>query len=303
MSPIPMAQPAPSALAPSHGTQPAALRHPLRHLRRLAGDRLALIGLLVLIPVVLLVLVGPALDRYGPDAIDDMAMLQAPTGAHWLGTDDLGRDMLSRLMVGGRLSLSVGLGSVLLALVSGVPLGLLSGYLGGLVDEILMRLIDSLMALPALVLALTITAVLGPGLLNAMLAIAVVAMPTFTRLVRGQVMAIKHREYVDAAVAVGVRPLRVVLRHILPNVASPVIVQASLGVGFAIITESSVSFIGLGAQPPTATWGSMVQVGFQYLETAPWFALAPACMIFLVVLAFTMLGEGLRTALDPAIHA
>lgn len=303
MSPIPMAQPAPSALAPSHGTQLAALRHPLRHLRRLAGDRLALVGLLVLIPVVLLVLVGPALDRYGPDAIDDMAMLQAPTGAHWLGTDDLGRDMLSRLMVGGRLSLSVGLGSVLLALVSGVPLGLLSGYLGGLVDEILMRLIDSLMALPALVLALTITAVLGPGLLNAMLAIAVVAMPTFTRLVRGQVMAIKHREYVDAAVAVGVRPLRVVLRHILPNVASPVIVQGSLGVGFAIITESSVSFIGLGAQPPTATWGSMVQVGFQYLETAPWFALAPACMIFLVVLAFTMLGEGLRTALDPATHA
>jgi ABC-type dipeptide/oligopeptide/nickel transport system permease subunit len=299
MSPIPMAQPAPAALAPTHGTQPAALRH----LRRLAGDRLALIGLLVLIPVVLLVLVGPALDRYGPDAIDDMAMLQAPTGAHWLGTDDLGRDMLSRLMVGGRLSLSVGLGSVLLALVSGVPLGLVSGYLGGLIDEVLMRLIDSLMALPALVLALTITAVLGSGLLNAMLAIAVVAIPTFTRLVRGQVMAIKQREFVDAAIAVGVHPLRVVLRHILPNVASPVIVQASLGVGFAIITESSVSFIGLGAQPPTATWGSMVQVGFQYLETTPWFALAPACMIFLSVLAFTMLGEGLRTALDPATHA
>lgn len=298
MSPIPLAQPAPPALAPTHGTQHSTLRH----LRRLVGDRLALVGLLVLIPVVLLVLVGPALDRYGPDAIDDMAMLQAPTGAHWLGTDDLGRDMLSRLMVGGRLSLSVGLGSVLLALVSGVPFGLLSGYLGGAVDEVLMRLIDSLMALPALVLALTITAVLGPGLLNAMLAIAVVAMPTFTRLVRGQVMAIKQREYVDAAIAVGAHPRRVVLRHILPNVASPVIVQASLGVGFAIITESSVSFIGLGAQPPTATWGSMVQVGFQYLETAPWFALAPACMIFLVVLAFTMLGEGLRTALDPATH-
>jgi ABC-type dipeptide/oligopeptide/nickel transport system permease subunit len=251
----------------------------------------------------LLVLVGPALDRYGPDGIDDMAMLQGPTTIHWLGTDDLGRDVLSRLMVGGRLSLSVGLGSVMLALLCGVPLGLLSGYLGGLVDEVLMRLIDSLMALPALVLALTITAVLGPGLLNAMLAISVVAMPTFTRLVRGQVMATKQREYIDAAIAVGVRPLRVVLRHILPNVASPVIVQASLGVGFAIITESSVSFIGLGAQPPTATWGSMVQVGFQYLETAPWFALAPATMIFLAVLAFTMLGEGLRTALDPATHA
>jgi peptide/nickel transport system permease protein len=270
--------------------------------RRFRHQPFALGGLAFLLLVIVAAIFAPLIAPYPPDLQNLNITNAGPSGLHWLGTDDLGRDMLSRLMVGGRLSLSVGLGSVLLALVSGVPFGLLSGYLGGAVDEVLMRLIDSLMALPALVLALTITAVLGPGLLNAMLAIAVVAMPTFTRLVRGQVMAIKQREYVDAAIAVGAHPRRVVLRHILPNVASPVIVQASLGVGFAIITESSVSFIGLGAQPPTATWGSMVQVGFQYLETAPWFALAPACMIFLMVLAFTMLGEGLRTALDPATH-
>jgi peptide/nickel transport system permease protein len=164
----------------------------------------------------------------------------------------------------------------------------------------MMRLIDSLMALPPLVLALTITAVLGPGLINAMLAIAIVSVPAFTRLVRGQVMSVRQREFIAAAVAVGGHPLRVVLRHVLPNTVSPVIVQASLGIGFAIITESSVSFIGLGAQPPTATWGSMVQVGFQYLATAPWLALVPAVTIFVAVLAFTMLGEGLRGVLDPA---
>jgi ABC-type dipeptide/oligopeptide/nickel transport system permease subunit len=269
-------------------------------LQRLLRDRLTLVGLLLLIPMGILILVGPSIGRYGPDTIDSISMLQPPTDVHWLGTDDLGRDVLARLMAGGQLSLSVGLGAVLLAVIVGLPLGLLSGYLGGVFDEVMMRLIDSLMALPPLVLALAITAVLGSGLLNAMLAIAVVAVPTFTRLVRGQVISVKQLEYVAAAVAVGVRPLGVVARHILPNIAGPVIVQVSLGVGFAMITESSLSFIGLGAQPPTATWGSMVQVGFEYLETAPWLALAPACMIFLAVLAFTMLGEGLRGALDPA---
>jgi ABC-type dipeptide/oligopeptide/nickel transport system permease subunit len=167
----------------------------------------------------------------------------------------------------------------------------------------MMRLIDSLMALPPLVLALTITAVLGPGLLNTMLAIGIVSVPVFTRLVRGQVIVVRQREFISAAIAIGVRPPRMLLRHILPNTATPAIVQASLSIGFAIITESSVSFIGLGAQPPTATWGSMVQVGFQYLEIAPWLAAAPAVAIFLAVLAFTMLGEGLRSVLDPISRA
>ncbi len=272
----------------------------MAQLRRLLGERLTLVGLVLFIPIIALIGIGPLLTPYGSDTPDYMAMLLPPTSEHWFGTDDLGRDVLTRAMVGGRLSLSVGVGAVLLAVAAGVPLGLLAGYIGGVIDEVAMRLVDSLMALPPLVLALTITAVLGPGLLNAMLAIAIVSVPTFTRLIRGQVISVKQREFVIAAEAVGGHPIRVVLRHILPNIVTPVIVQASLGVGFAIITESSVSFIGLGAQPPTATWGSMVQVGFQYLETAPWLAMAPAVLVFLAVLTFTMLGEGLRGALDPA---
>jgi ABC-type dipeptide/oligopeptide/nickel transport system permease subunit len=231
--------------------------------------------------------------------MDYTALLAEPSLRHPLGTDDLGRDILSRMLYGARLSLAVSIGAVALAVGIGVPLGLLAGYVGGFIEEALMRVVDSVMALPSLVLALTITAVLGPGLVNAMLAIAIVSVPTFTRLTRGQVLSVKQNEYVLAARAVGVRPLLIVLRHVLPNAVNPVIVQAALGIGFAIITESSLSFIGLGAQPPTATWGSMVQVGFQYLETAPWFALAPAAAIFVAVLGFNMLGEGLREILDP----
>jgi len=266
---------------------------------RLLGNKLALVGLVISAVVVGLILLAPILAPYRPDAIDYRALLQAPSAAHPLGADDLGRDVLTRTLYGGRLSLAVSLTSVLLAVAVGVPLGLLAGYVGGATDEILMRLVDSLMALPSLVLALTITAVLGPGLVNAMFAIAVVGLPAITRLVRGQVLTIKHNDYVLAARSVGVRPAVLVMRHIMPNVLGPVLVQAALGIGFAIITESSVSFLGLGAQPPTATWGSMVQVGFQYLETAPWIALAPAAMIFVAVLGFNLLGEGLRGSLDP----
>jgi peptide/nickel transport system permease protein len=189
-----------------------------------------------------------------------------------------------------------------MAVVAALPLGLLTGYVGGPFDEVLMRVLDSVMALPALVLALTIVAVLGQGAFNGVVAIAVVLVPIYVRLVRGQVLSIKHNDYILAAHAVGVPVWRILIRHILPNVVNPLIVQASLGVGFAIIIESSLSFIGLGAQPPTPTWGSMVQVGFQYLETAPWFVLAPATTIFLVVLGFNMLGDGLRELFDPMSH-
>ncbi|HWC02329.1 MAG TPA: ABC transporter permease [Methylomirabilota bacterium] len=266
---------------------------------RLARHRLALTGLILVVVEIAIALLAPWLAPSDPSAIDYRAMLAGPSHAHLLGTDDLGRDLLSRLMHGARVSLGVGVTSVLLAVGAGVPLGLVTGYLGGKVDEGLMRLLDSVMALPALVLALTIAAVLGLGLINGMIAIAIVLVPIFTRLVRGQVLSVKHNDYVQAAHALGL-PTRVVLaRHILPNVVNPVIVQASLGVGFAIIIESSLSFIGLGAQPPTPAWGSMVQTGFQYLEIAPWFVLAPATMIFLAVLGFNMLGDGLRDLLDP----
>jgi ABC-type dipeptide/oligopeptide/nickel transport system permease subunit len=285
-------------------TLPRSIKQPLhtrlgKTLRHLARHRLAMVGLALVVAQVLLALLAPLLAPYAPSAIDYRATLQGPTVAHLLGTDDLGRDIVSRLIYGARVSMGVSVGAVFVAIAAGVPLGLVTGYVGGVLDEGLMRLLDSVMALPALVLALTIATVLGHGLFNGMIAIAVVLVPIFTRIVRGQVLSVKHNDYVQAAHAVGVPIHLVLFRHILPNVINPVIVQGALAIGFAIIIESSLSFIGLGAQPPTPTWGSMVQIGFQYLEIAPWFVLAPATMIFLAVLGFNMLGDGLRDLLDP----
>jgi ABC-type dipeptide/oligopeptide/nickel transport system permease subunit len=272
-------------------------------LGRMVRHQLSIVGLILVVAQLAMALMAPALAPYEPNAIDVSAILNAPGLAHPLGTDDLGRDILSRLIFGARVSIGVGVMSVVMAVLAGVPIGLLTGYFGGVFDETLMRLLDSVMALPALVLALTIAAVLGIGLVNAMIAIAIVLAPIYTRLVRGQVLSVKHNDYVQAAHAVGVPTILILTRHILPNVLNPVIVQASLGVGFAIIIESSLSFIGLGAQPPTPTWGNMVQTGFQYLEIAPWYALAPAAMIFLAVLGFNMLGDGLRDLLDPTARS
>ncbi len=272
---------------------------PATALGRLIRHPVALAGLILVAAEGVLALGAPWLAPFDPSAIDPRALLAGPSLAHPLGADDLGRDLLSRLIHGARISMGVGVTAVLLAMVAGVPLGLVTGYVGGRLDEALMRLLDSVMALPALVLALTIAAVLGLGLANGMIAIAIVLVPTFTRLVRGQVLSVKHHEYVTAARALGVPARAILARHLLPNVVNPVIVQAALSVGFAIIIESSLSFIGLGAQPPTPTWGSMVQIGFQYLELAPWFALAPATLIFLAVLGFNLLADGLRELLDP----
>lgn len=286
-------------MRPAQSGQRARPRLLAETVGRLVQHHVALTGLILVSLAAVIALLAPWLSPSDPSAIDYRAMLAGPSAAHPLGTDDLGRDQLSRLMHGARVSLGVSVTAVLLAVGGGVPLGLITGYKGGKVDEALMRLLDSVMALPALVLALTIAAVLGLGTINGMIAIAIVLVPVFTRLVRGQVLSVKHSDYVQAAHALGL-PTRVILaRHVLPNVINPVIVQASLGVGFAIIIESSLSFIGLGAQPPTPAWGSMVQTGFQYLEIAPWFVLAPATMIFLAVLGFNMLGDGLRDLLDP----
>ena len=272
-------------------------------LRRLARHRLAMFGAVLVALEVGLALLAPWIAPHEPNRMDYTAVLSGPTTEHPLGTDDLGRDLLSRTLYGSRLSLEVGIVAVLVAVVLGVPIGLVSGYFGGIFDEAVMRVVDAVMALPALVLALTIAAVLGPGIWNATVAIAVVAAPTYTRLVRGQVLSIKENDYVLAAQSIGAPTWVILMRHILPNAFSPVIVQASLGVGFAIILEASLSFIGLGAQPPTPSWGNMVQVGFQYLEIAPWFVLIPAVAIFLAVLGFNMLGDGLRDTLDPKSHS
>lgn len=283
---------------------PAVIKRPLAEraaaaLRPLWRHHLAMVGLALVVISCLIALGAPVLAPYEPHAIDYRGMLKGPTLAHPVGTDDLGRDILSRLFYGAQVSIGVGVAAVALAVMAALPLGLITGYVGGAIDEALMRVLDSVMALPALVLALTIAAVLGQGLVNGMIAIAIVLVPVFTRLVRGQVLSVKHNDYVLAAQAVGVPTWQILARHVLPNVVSPLIVQAALGIGNAIIIESSLSFIGLGAQPPMPTWGSMVQVGFQYLEVAPWFVLAPATMIFLAVLGFNMLGDGLRDLLDP----
>jgi ABC-type dipeptide/oligopeptide/nickel transport system permease subunit len=271
-------------------------------LRRFTRRRIVVVGCALIVLEVGLAAGASRLAPYDPNAPDFRAALHAPGWTHPLGTDDLGRDILSRIMHGARLSLQVSVVAVGLAVAAGVVVGLVSGYLGGQLDNWLMRVVDSLLALPPLVLALIITAVLGAGLQNAMIAIAAVTAPTYTRLMRGQVLAVKQNEYVVAARASGAPLGRILGRHVLPNTVGPIIVQASLGVGAAIITESSLSFIGLGAQPPVATWGSMVQVGFQYLETAPWFVLAPSTMIFVAVLSFNLLGDGLRDALDPSLR-
>lgn len=225
--------------------------------------------------------------------------LKAPSRTHWLGMDDLGRDETSRLIYGARVSLLAGMISVGLAATVGVPLGLAAGYAGGTTDETLMRLVDAILAFPALVLALAISAALGPGLISSMLAIGFVTIPAFARLTRGQVLAVRHLDYVESARAAGAGAPRILWIHVLPNALSPLIVQSSLSVAFAILTEAGLSFLGLGVQPPTPSWGSMLLAGKNYLVTAPWLSLVPGAAIFVTVISFNLLGDALEDALDP----
>jgi peptide/nickel transport system permease protein len=271
-------------------------------LDRLRRARLGALGAAVIALLVLVAILAPLLAPYDPLKQNLLATLETPSVAHPLGTDDLGRDVLSRIILGARVSIQVGIVSVGLALTAGVLLGLPSGYFGGRLDSLIMRLMDALLSFPALVLALAITAVLGSSLTNAMIAIGIVYIPHFARLTRGSVLTVREREYITACRALGVPVPRILLRHILPNVLAPIIVQASLSVSYAIIAESSLAFLGLGVQPPTPTWGSMLRIGYNYLETAPWLSLFPGAAIFVTVLAFNFLGDGLRDALDPRLR-
>ena len=219
--------------------------------------------------------------------------------AHPFGTDRLGRDQLSRLLYGGRLSLFVGTCAVLIGMVVGVTLGLISGYRLGWLDSIIMRTMDGILAFPGLVLALSIAFALGPSLRSLVIALAVVRVPAFARIVRGQMLTLRHREFIEAATAVGARPLRIVLRHYLPNLSSLILVQVSLSAGAAIFTQASLAFLGFGVPPPSPEWGSMLRDGYAYLEINAWLSIIPGAFIFLAVLGFNFLGDGLRDALDP----
>ncbi len=267
--------------------------------RRLARRRGAMFGAAVVLGFVLLALFAGSVAAQDPIATDWGAIRQAPSAAHWFGTDDIGRDVLSRVVWGTRASLLAGVVSVSISLLVGVPIGLAAGFLGGAADALISRLTDAFLAVPFLILAIAMAAFLGPSLTNAMIAIGVSATPVFVRLTRAQVLGVKVEDYIEAARAVGNPPWRIALRHVLPNIVAPLIVQATLAIAGAVIAEASLSFLGLGQQPPAPSWGSMLNTAKNYIDNAPWMAVWPGLAIFLLVLAFNLLGDGLRDALDP----
>jgi len=267
--------------------------------RQLARRPAAIAALAVVLGFIVAAVAAPRLAPYDPNAIDYRALRKPPSVAHRLGTDEVGRDVLSRLLWGARASLLAGVIPVAIAVALSVPLGLLSGYVGGWIDGLIMRINDAMLSIPFLIVAIALAAFLGPGLGNAMIAIGIAALPTFVRLVRGTVLAIKTEEYVEAAQALGCSQPRVALRHILPNTLPPLFVQVSITVAAAIIAEASLSFLGLGQQPPAPSWGSMLNAAQRYLSQAPWMALYPGLMIFGIVMALNVLGDGLRDVLDP----
>ena len=299
-----MAEPAMNAIsytAESGIAVAATARRPrvTRWLRVLRKEPQLWIGAILLILLVGSAILAPVIAPYDPLAPDYSTSLHTPNAAHLFGTDKLGRDQLSRMLYGGRSSLFVGTCAVLIGMAVGIVLGLVSGYRLGWLDSMIMRTMDGILAFPGLVLALTISFALGPSLGSVIVALAVVRVPSSARLVRGQMLTLRNNEYIEAAEALGARPARVVLRHFLPNLISIILVQASLSAGAAVFTEASLSFLGFGVPPPSPDWGAMLHDGYVYLEINPWLSIIPGAFIFLAVLGFNFLGDGLRDALDP----
>ncbi len=280
-------------------TEPAINTPGRRALRRLLRRRGAMAGLVVLMLFIVMAILAPQLAPYDPLQTSWSSVRKAPSANHLFGTDEIGRDVMSRVIWGARASLLAGLVSVCISLSIGVPIGLLAGYVGRGVDALIARMTDALLACPFLILAITLAAFLGPSLTNAMIAIGVSATPIFIRLTRAQVLAVKVEDYVEAARAIGNPHWRIALRHILPNIVAPLIVQTTLAIAAAIIAEASLSFLGLGQQPPAPSWGSMLNTAKNYIDHAPWMAVWPGMSIFVLVLSFNLLGDGLRDALDP----
>lgn len=291
--------------SPALGEMSTARKSPnltLRNLRRFViGNRLNLLGLCLVVLFLFLSAFGSTIAPYDPTAKGDIinAKLVGPSADHLLGTDEQGRDVFSRVLAGARDSLMVAVIVLTISVIVGVIIGAIAGYFGGLVDEILMRLTDMFLAFPALVLAIAIAANLGPSLRNTMFALATVFWPWYARLVRGQVLSIRERDYVDAARSIGLRSSRILARHVLPNAMSVVIIQLSLDVGYAILTTSSLSFVGLGAQPPSSEWGLMLSTARAYFREAWWYITFPGVALTLTVFAFNILGDGIQDALDP----
>jgi peptide/nickel transport system permease protein len=295
----PLGPPALSADTPATTVRHISQR--VRIWRRLRRHRLALAGLSFLALLLLAAIAADAISPYPPLQQAMPERLRPPSATHLLGTDDFGRDILSRILHGSRISLQVGFVAVGIAGSIGILFGLLGGYFGGWIDSVLMRCMDVLLAFPAILLAVVIMALLGPSTTNVMIAIGIAYIPVFARVVRGSVLTLKPNEYVDAARAAGASETRTVLQHILPGTTGPIIVQVSLALAYAILAEAALSFLGLGTQPPTPTWGSMLSFGRQFIREAPWFTLFPGFAIFLTVLSLNLVGDGLSDALDPRL--
>ena len=289
-----------AALPAGAAGRPAGAETPLRRAwRKLRRNRAALIGGTIVLVFLLMALLAPLLPLADPLKSNFLAIRKPPSALHWFGTDELGRDQVSRLFFGAQASLLAGIVSVLIALGVGVPVGLAAGWYGGWVDAVISRITEALLACPFLILAIAFAAVLGPSLTNAMIAIGLSAVPIFIRLIRGQVMNVKAEDFVEGARAVGAGDLRIMLVHVLPNTLPPIVVQSTLFMAQAIILEAALSFLGLGQQPPSPSWGQMLNVAKNFMEQAPWMSVAPGAAIFLAVLGFNLLGDGLRDALDP----
>ena len=290
-----------AVLAPFPGpvAQPPSAGPWRRALRKLRRRRSAMFGLAVVIGFVILALFAGWIAPQDPIATSWGAIRKAPSAEHWFGTDEIGRDVFARVVWGTQASMLAGVVSVSISLLLGVPIGLAAGFLGGWIDAAISRVIDAFLACPFLILAIALAAFLGPSLTNAMIAIGISATPIFARLTRGAVIHVKVEDYIEAARALGASPLRQALRHVMPNIAAPLIVQATLAIAAAVIAEASLSFLGLGQQPPDPSWGSMLNTAKNYVDHAPWMAIWPGLSIFLLVLAFNLLGDGLRDALDP----
>lgn len=288
-----------TAVADTAGVAP---RRKNRAWAKLKANRGALVGAAAVGFFVLVALLAPLLPIPDPAATDWGKIRKPPSLEHWLGTDEIGRDILSRMIWGARASLMAGVISVMIAVAVGVPLGIVAGYFGGWADQIIARMTDALLAMPFLILAIALAAFLGPSLTNAMIAIGLSAVPVFIRLTRGQVLSVKTEDYVEGARAVGLGHIRIMSRYILPNVFPPILVQSTLTIATAIIAEASLSFLGLGQQPPAPSWGTMLSTAKNFLEQAPWMAVWPGAAIFIVVMGFNLLGDGLRDALDPREH-
>jgi peptide/nickel transport system permease protein len=283
----------------THTIQNPRLERWLSFYKQLKKNKMAMVGGGVIIFYILVALFGRFFAPYDPLEIDLLNKLQPPSWEHWMGTDDKGRDVLSRLIYGSQLSLTVGIVSVSIGAFFGIILGLVAGYYGKWVDTIIMRFIDILLAFPGLLLALAIISALGPSLVNVMIAVGIFSIPTFARIVRGSTLSTKRLEYIDAIRALGAKDFKIIFVHILPNILSPIIVQGTLRLATAILTAAGLSFLGMGAQPPSPEWGAMLSSGRNFLWTAPHLATFPGIAIAIIVMGLNLFGDGLRDALDP----